>query len=139
VSLPGGRHEAHDPHLLATAIREAREEVGIELSAAPVLGTLPTLLPYSSGPDGIEVTPYVFSAPSQVTLRTSDEAEAAFWLPLREVIAGTLDSTYEHTASARVFPSWRFQGYVVWGLTMRILRDLLERIAPPLPIARSKH
>ena len=75
VSLPGGRHEPEDPHLLATAIREAREELDIELAGAQLLGSLPTLHPLMAGPRGIEVTPYVFSIPQIPELRMSVHTE----------------------------------------------------------------
>ncbi|MEZ4364631.1 MAG: CoA pyrophosphatase [Kofleriaceae bacterium] len=128
VSLPGGRHEPDDAHLLATAIREAREELGIELLGARVLGSLPALHPFSSGPHGMEVTPYVFTAPLHLRAHTSAEAAAAFWLPLLEVRAGRFDSTLRHPQTSTIFPSWDFQGFIIWGLTMRIIRDLLERM-----------
>jgi 8-oxo-dGTP pyrophosphatase MutT (NUDIX family) len=134
VSLPGGRHEPDDPHLLATAIREAREELGIELEHARMLGSLPTLHPYAAGPKGLEVTPFVFAALHAPATRTSAEAQAVFWLPLAEVVAGRLDSTFVHAESAVTFPSWEYQGFIIWGLTMRIVRDLIDR----MPFAESR-
>jgi 8-oxo-dGTP pyrophosphatase MutT (NUDIX family) len=128
VSLPGGRHEPDDPHLLATAIRETHEELGLELGEASVLGRLPTLQPLSAGPKGIEVTPFVFEAVQSPSVHTSAEAEAVFWLPLDDVIAGRLDSTFTHQESKTTFPAWRYGEFTIWGLTMRILHDLLERM-----------
>jgi 8-oxo-dGTP pyrophosphatase MutT (NUDIX family) len=128
VSLPGGRHEPEDLHLLATAIREAREELAIELSAAQLLGCLPTLHPLMVGPKGVEVTPFVFAASQLPVVSTSAEAQAVFWLPLQEVISGRLDRTFTHVETSRTFPSWEYEGYTIWGMTMRIINDLLERI-----------
>src|SRR5438876_1874566 len=48
ISLPGGGYHAPDPDLLATAIRETQEELGIDLHAARYLGPLPALQPFSS-------------------------------------------------------------------------------------------
>jgi 8-oxo-dGTP pyrophosphatase MutT (NUDIX family) len=128
ISLPGGRHEPEDPHLLATAIREAREELSIELSNAHLLGCLPTLHPLMAGPKGVEVTPFVFATSDLPTVTTSAEAQAVFWLPLQEVISGRLDRTFTHVETSRSFPSWDFEGYTIWGMTMRIINDLIERI-----------
>lgn len=130
VSLPGGRFEPEDGDLVTTAMREAREELHLELARGHLLGSLPSLHPMNAGPRGMEVTPFVFSVPERPQVRTSDEAQAVFWLPLREVMAGRLDATYRHPQSSLVFPSWEFGGYTVWGLTMRVLRDLLERMKP---------
>lgn len=128
ISLPGGRHEPEDPHLLATAIREAREEMAIDLSGAQLLGCLPTLHPLMAGPKGIEVTPFVFAASELPVVSTSAEAQAVFWLPLQEVVSGRLDRTFTHVETSRSFPSWEYEGYTIWGMTMRIINDLIERI-----------
>lgn len=125
ISLPGGRHEAGDPDLLATAIRETHEELGIELAGARLLGNLPALHPMTSGPAGIEVTPFVFLTTAAVEPRASEEAEAAFWLPIELAASGALDDTYTYPGTDRTFPSWRFEAYTIWGLTWRILGDLL--------------
>jgi 8-oxo-dGTP pyrophosphatase MutT (NUDIX family) len=128
VSLPGGRHEPDDPHLLATAIREAREELDIELSNAQLLGALPVLHPLMAGPKGVEVSPYVFSVPRIPELRISAEAQSVFWLPLQDAMSGRLDGTFVHAETSRSFPAWHYQGYTVWGMTLRILADLLDRL-----------
>lgn len=126
ISLPGGRYETFDPDLHATAIRETREELGLELAGARYLGQLPSLHPSSAGPKGIEVTPFVFLTTLAVEPVCGPEALAAFWLPLETAGAGTLDGTYSYPGSAMTFPSWNFDGYVIWGLTMRILADVLS-------------
>jgi 8-oxo-dGTP pyrophosphatase MutT (NUDIX family) len=126
VSLPGGRYEREDGHLLATAIREAREEMEIDLSAMRLLGNLESLHPRSSGPTGIEVTPFVFATTAPIEPRTSAEAAAVFWLPLALAAGGTLDGSYTHAPSGMAFPSWTYEGHTIWGLTMRILGSILE-------------
>src|SRR6185369_9718733 len=82
ISLPGGGFHAEDATLLATAIRETREELGIELAAVRLLGSLAPLHPRSSGPAGIEVTPYVFAVDESPVIACGPEALSAFWLPL---------------------------------------------------------
>jgi 8-oxo-dGTP pyrophosphatase MutT (NUDIX family) len=125
ISLPGGRYDKADPDLLATAIRETREELGLELAGARFLGQLAPLHPRTSGPAGIEVTPFVFLTELAVEPRCGPEALEAFWLPLETASAGTLDSTYTYPGSAMTFPSWTYEGHVIWGLTWRILGDVL--------------
>lgn len=126
ISLPGGRHEQVDGDLLTTAIRETREELAVELEGARLLGALPPLHPRTSGPAGIEVTPFVFVTDFAVEPRCGPEALEAFWLPLEAAAAGSLDGTYTYPGSAMTFPSWTFDGHVIWGLTWRILGDVLE-------------
>jgi 8-oxo-dGTP pyrophosphatase MutT (NUDIX family) len=124
ISLPGGGYHLADGGLLATAIRETREELGLELTGARLLGRLNVLHPRTSG-HGIEVTPFVFVVPSAPTVEVGPEAASAFWLPLSIVISGTLDGTYEYPSTAMKFPSWTYEGHVIWGLTWRILSDLI--------------
>jgi len=130
ISLPGGRFQDGDRDLLTTAIRETREELGIELADAQLLGNLTPLHPRTSGPLGIEVTPFVFVARAAVEPVCGPEAESAFWLPLPLAASGELDGTYIYPGSDMTFPSWTFDGHVIWGLTMRILGELLALTRP---------
>jgi 8-oxo-dGTP pyrophosphatase MutT (NUDIX family) len=125
ISLPGGGYHAPDPDLLATAIRETREELGIDLAATEHLGPLPVLSPLSSGPNGVEVTPFVFASRARLATHPGPEALSAFWLPLELAASGALDSTYTYPGTDRTFPSWVYEGHTIWGLTWRILGDLL--------------
>jgi 8-oxo-dGTP pyrophosphatase MutT (NUDIX family) len=126
ISLPGGGyHAGEDADLLATAIRETHEELGIELTGARLLGNLAPLHPRTSGPAGIEVTPFVFHTRLALEPVCGPEALAAFWLPLDLAASGALDSTFEYPSAAMKFPAWSYEGYVIWGLTWRILADLL--------------
>jgi 8-oxo-dGTP pyrophosphatase MutT (NUDIX family) len=126
ISLPGGRHEVSDPDLLATAIRETHEELGVELSGTRLLGNLPVVQPYTSGRAGIEVTPFVFLTTVSVVPQLNEEATAAFWLPIEKAASGALDAAPIVAGSARSFPSWEFESHTIWGLTWRILRDLID-------------
>jgi 8-oxo-dGTP pyrophosphatase MutT (NUDIX family) len=125
ISLPGGRYQSSDRDLLETAIRETREELNIDLEGARLLGHLPPLHPRTSGPLGIEVTPFVFVTEVAVEPTPGPEALAAFWLPLATAGSGSLDGTYAYPSSQMTFPSWNYEGYVIWGLTWRILADVL--------------
>jgi 8-oxo-dGTP pyrophosphatase MutT (NUDIX family) len=126
ISLPGGGFATHDVDLCATAIREAREELGIELADERYLGCLSTLSPMTGGPHGIEVTPFVFLARTRLAAEPGPEAASAFWLPLETAASGALDGIYTYPGTTRTFPSWTYDGHVIWGLTFRILGALLR-------------
>jgi len=125
ISLPGGRYQASDGDLRITAIRETREELGIDLEGARLLGNLAPLSPRSAGPEGIEVTPVVFATSVALEPVCGPEALSAFWLPIDLAASGALDGKYQVPASQLTFPSWTYEGHVIWGLTRRILDDLL--------------
>jgi 8-oxo-dGTP pyrophosphatase MutT (NUDIX family) len=138
VSFPGGRYEPGDRDLLHTAIRETREELGIDLEAsARLIGGLDPI-PATGRSTGrplpvTSVTPYVFVETSAITPVPGPEAESVFWLPIEIAAAGTYDGEHEYThlGSPMKFPCWRFDGYVIWGLTYRMLHSLIEAVAPP--------
>jgi 8-oxo-dGTP pyrophosphatase MutT (NUDIX family) len=125
ISLPGGGYQASDGDLRVTAIRESREELGVELTSARLLGNLPAMHPRSTGPKAIEVTPFVFVTDVALEPVCGPEALAAFWLPIELAVSGALDGSYQIPSTQLTFPSWTYEGYVIWGLTRRILDDLI--------------
>jgi 8-oxo-dGTP pyrophosphatase MutT (NUDIX family) len=130
VSFPGGRRHPNDLDLLATALRETREEVGLDLAhTARVIGRLDSVRAIAQGKiQPLVIHPFVFEEVAPAPLVLGDEAESAFWLPLAEVAAGGLDAPFEylHGPTPLTLPSWRYQDYVVWGLTHHMLQGLLE-------------
>jgi len=139
MALPGGRMEDEDPHLLATAVRETREETGVELwrdSPNPAgdgrfLGLLPRVAPSSRAIPRVAVVPHIFAAePNAEAHSLSQEVERIRWVTL-EALAdpGTHDSIeVDFSDGPRRFPGYRFADDVVWGLTYRILTDFLDRL-----------
>ena len=125
ISLPGGGYQPSDGDLLTTAVRETREELAIDLAGTRHAGALPALSPLSAGPHGIEVTPFVFVTEEPLDPRCGPEAESAFWLPLELAASGALDETYLYPGTDRRFPAWKHESHLIWGLTYRILTDLI--------------
>ena len=129
ISLPGGGYQDSDGDLRITAIRETREEMGIDLTGARLLGSLERLHPRAggprSGPKAVEVLPFVFVTDVALEPVCGPEALAAFWLPLELAVSGSIDDRYRVPDTELSFPSWRYDGHEIWGLTRRILDDLL--------------
>jgi 8-oxo-dGTP pyrophosphatase MutT (NUDIX family) len=133
VALPGGRESSEDRSLQDTAIRETREETGLDLiEAGEVLGALDDLAPRSS-PRAILVRPFVAILRTEAPLVLSDEVAAAFWVPLASLMASdaVTVSTVRAGGVDREVSSFLHGDYVVWGMTERILRQLLSALASP--------
>jgi 8-oxo-dGTP pyrophosphatase MutT (NUDIX family) len=133
MALPGGRRAEVDRTIEETAIRETREEVGIDLAREGRrlgrLGDQRTL------PVGLElplvITPVVFSLEREPALALSTEVAEALWVPLGPLASGALDSTYAWriAGTALEMPCWRYRERVIWGLTYKILRSFFEAVS----------
>ncbi len=130
MGLPGGRVDPVDATAYATAVRETREELTLDLEGcARTLGRLPTMRTHlRSGPGPLTVTPFVFALADEPELCPNYEVQEALWVPLAFFLDRANRSILTWTR-ARVplpFPCYRYHGRVVWGLTLRILETLLE-------------
>ena len=132
VAFPGGRQEPQDDTLRETAVRETYEETGIDLTRdGRVLGTLDELWPRTPVLPPIVVRPYVAVVDPTVPLALSAEVAAAFWAPLDALRHP--DATFEAAivvrGEERRVPALRHADYTIWGMTERIFRNFLERLA----------
>jgi len=132
VACPGGRQEPGDRDLVHTAMRETWEETGVHLErVGRVLGTLDDISPRTPVLPPIAIRPFVVAVPSAVEIVQSSEVAAAFWVPvsaLREATAWGL-GTVQVRGVAREVTTFTHGDYMVWGLTERVLRQLLDRMA----------
>jgi 8-oxo-dGTP pyrophosphatase MutT (NUDIX family) len=132
VAFPGGRHEPGDTSLLGTAIRETSEEIGVDLTDAEVLGTLDDLHSRTVKLPNVFVRPFVLTVPELGGMELSSEVAEAFWVPISVLRAEA--SWRATTVSARGLSfdvrACHFEGQVIWGMTERILSQLLEIAFP---------
>jgi 8-oxo-dGTP pyrophosphatase MutT (NUDIX family) len=130
IALPGGRYDPADRDLLATAVRETREETGVDLSAAEGLGPLDDLYPRTPTLPPVVVRPFVFAVPRRVALVPSDEVQRAFWLPLARLADPDVrrEVTLTLRGAKRTFPAYLVNGEVIWGMTERILSPFLDLV-----------
>jgi len=131
VALPGGRYDPADADLLVTAIRETREETGVDLSAAERLGVLDDLYPRTPTLPAVVVRPFVFALASRPTLVPGVEAARVFWLPLDRLSQRGVrrDFTLQVRGVERTFPAYVVDEIVIWGMTERILTPFLKLIS----------
>ncbi|MCB5306470.1 CoA pyrophosphatase [Yersinia massiliensis] len=128
VAFPGGKADPDDHSLIATALREAEEEVAIPASAVHVLGQLAPL----DSSSGYQVTPIVGLVPDTVAFHgNEDEVAGLFEMPLYEALS--LSRYYSldiHRGGIhhRVYLSW-YERQFVWGLTAAIIRRLAQQVS----------
>lgn len=133
MAFPGGRVEPGDADLVATAVRETAEEIGLDLAGAgECLGALDEVRAMARmRPMNLAIAPFVFRLREDAPLRLSDEVTSAHWLPLAELLSSRHRSTheYEHQGSRLEFPCIRYDGLLIWGLTYRMFSSLQETLA----------
>lgn len=137
MALPGGRRDPRDEDLLATAIRETWEETGVKLDQGSIaLGKLDPLIPVTKRLPPISIFPFVFGVgegtPAEVA---SPEVDEVLWTPLSHIrntgASGTVEIQFD--GATRIFPCYRVEERVIWGLTYRILTDFFQRIEEHSP------
>jgi 8-oxo-dGTP pyrophosphatase MutT (NUDIX family) len=132
IALPGGRMEPGDRDLEQTAIRETWEETGIDVAGnGYVLGQLDDLGPRTPSLPPLIIRPFVAVVPAAVRIVASLEVADAFWVPLsalRERARWGLGLVDIRGIGAREVEVFRHLDHTVWGLTERVLRDLMSRI-----------
>jgi 8-oxo-dGTP pyrophosphatase MutT (NUDIX family) len=136
ISFPGGRHEEGETDLVATALREAHEEIGLAPEAVEVVGALQ---PTPTIATGYSVYPFVgLIDPGQTWTLSPREVAEVIELPLAALLAG-----YERRRLLRRGVPIRTDTYTVgehliWGATARILSDLFDRIEPLLAASEDR-
>ncbi len=137
ISFPGGRAEPEDADAVATALREAREEIGLEAFEVEILGSLPT---YTTG-TGFIVTPVVGIVSATAALRPDPiEVADVFEVPLAWLMnpANHQRHSVDIAGATREFLSIPWMGvdasgtsrrYFIWGATAAMLRNLYRFLA----------
>lgn len=126
VSFPGGRHAATDASLLATALRETHEEIGLAAGDVDVLGRLDPIRTFSSN---FLITPFVGRIPYPHALRIdAREVDDAFSIPLGVLLDPTTTVAETWTIEGRAIPvtAYRHDGRTIWGATQRITASLVD-------------
>lgn len=116
VCFPGGTREPSDASLLATALRETAEEIGLEANDIEILGELDDILTYVTN---YIISPFVGFVSRPLSLKTSGrEVKGAFSVPLSFLMD---EANFKQDSYA-----YEYQGHIIWGATARILRQLLD-------------
>jgi 8-oxo-dGTP pyrophosphatase MutT (NUDIX family) len=126
ISFPGGRQDDPAEDLIATALREAQEEIGLDPGDVEVIGALP---PVGTFVTGYKIHPFVGLIPEGLSFRPSPSEVAAILLfRLDELRAGFAMRRLVRRGVPIRTPTYVVGEHMIWGATGRILRELLERL-----------
>lgn len=127
VGFPGGREHPEDPDLLAVAVRETREELGVDLREAELLGALDDLRtrPVRS----MMVRPWVFRVHAEPVFQPNYEVAGVLSVSLDRLLAGEGRGRMYWPGPVGVpLPCVDLEGQRLWGLTLQMVDDLLDRL-----------
>lgn len=124
VSFPGGFREPHDENLLSTALRETKEEIGVEPHSVDVLGRLSPVRTRGN----ILIYPWVavtqFPHPFVLSL---EEVDRLLFLPVERLLSEGLKKYSVQTEGVQLQSlGIEVEGELVWGATARMLQELRE-------------
>jgi 8-oxo-dGTP pyrophosphatase MutT (NUDIX family) len=129
ISFPGGRQDDADAGPIATALREAEEEIGLDPARVELAGALP---PTGTFATGYRIHPFVGLVPPPAELELEPSPAE-----VETVLAFTLEALRDGYAMRRMVrrgiafhaPTFEVDGHQIWGATARILGELLDRVA----------
>lgn len=132
MAFPGGRASLEDSDLVSTAVRETREEVGLDLrDRAEILGRLDDLPAIARArPTGLVIAPFVFALRKESSLALNHEVAEALWTPLEPLVSGAAATTFAYRLEDQTLslPALQVGPHVVWGLTYQMLRMLFDAL-----------
>lgn len=130
LAFPGGKREPGDASLLATALRETEEEIGLPRAAIEVLAALP---PEQTRSSGFCIAPFLARIAPPPTWRTQPtEIAEVLQVPVRHLTApahaGRESWQLPGWPAPELIDFWRVGPHHLWGATYRIVRALLPRL-----------
>ena len=124
--FPGGNRESRDSNLLETALREAKEEIGLEAKDVDIMGELDDCATLGSG---YIISPFVAFIPYPYHFKMdSKEVEEFFSVPLSALMNESNFRQDYYPTGDKAGPgyAYEYEGKIIWGATARIVKQLIE-------------
>ena len=130
IAFPGGKQEEGDADIIATALREAREEIRLDPANTRILGTLPA----HETVTGFTVTPVLAQVLAPFDpVPEAGEVDEVFRVPFAHVMTAARFSVQSRRwrGTRRHYYTVPYGPYYIWGATARILRAMADGMGAP--------
>lgn len=130
MAFPGGFHDHGDPDLPATARREVLEELAVDLAeSADPIGRLDDLQGMARGRElPLVISPFLYELRGPISPRPNHEVQGTLWVPLSFLDDPANVGSIEWSTGGETvrLPAYTYAERTIWGLTYRMVRNLLE-------------
>lgn len=128
MAFPGGKMDPTDPSIFHTALREMNEEIGLESEKLKQLGRLSDQLTKThSGLRPMIISPFIFELSQSSDFTLNHEVDEVVWVPLTHFTTpvNRKQMVWKIKGLKMNLPCYWFENKRVWGLTLRIIDELL--------------
>lgn len=125
IAFPGGRYEPTDENLIQTALREAKEEIGIEINDVKILGTLTELF---IGPSNFKVLPVIGYLSHKPDFKADKrEVEKILETKWSDISNPNIIGSSEMLIRGEqvIVPHYGIHNHKIWGATAKMISELL--------------
>ena len=126
IAFPGGKWTEDDNDLLDTALRETREEIGLNISRKNVIGQFENVVTLNSG---YTISSFLSILDNIQQLKTNSEVKSVLHMPLIPLLQTLSDDQDPHHKSIQEMYTFTYKDKVVWGASARILKHLVNRLS----------
>jgi len=126
IAFPGGKWTEDDNDLLDTALRETREEIGLNISRENVIGQFENVVTLNSG---FTISSFLSILDNIQQLKTNSEVKSVLHMPLIPLLQTLNDDQDPNHKSIQEMYTFTYNDKVVWGASARILKHLVNRLS----------
>ena len=121
IAFPGGKWYEKDHDLLETAIRETKEELGLEVSKERIIGQLDNVITLNSQ---YKITPFIAILETVPVLTPNSEVESILHIPLTSFLNTISEDHLPEHRSIKEMYTFTFENHHVWGASARMLKQI---------------
>ncbi len=126
IAFPGGKWIEDDNDLLETALRETREEIGLNVSRKNVIGQFENVVTLNSG---FTISSFLSVLNDIQRLKINSEVKSVLHIPLIPLLETLSDDQDPNHKSIQEMYKFTYKDKVVWGASARILKHLVNRLS----------